>query len=405
MLASYDRAGNDSPASRTWELLTAGAGAGCPPRCWAARDAEPARSRTAARGRGGRRRALNDRRRRRARSRTALRRDHHRRQGACDDARRGAPRARRARGRVGPRAGDHTGGWRPRAAAARRPAARAGVADAIASRRSPDVEPSTRGWRRRRECRPGPGRQHRRRPRRSTSAYPCRGPSRLESTGFTILAEVADADTAVAEAERDKPELVLLDLYLPGDGLAAARLIHERVPATTIVILTTSPSDEDRFAALVAEARLPPEGHVGETAADRAPWILAGDAGLPRTLEKRLVEESGRSMRQLHALPPASTHGTRADLTSREGRCWSSSPRGCRPRRSPSGRGSEVSVAAIFFRRAKARRHRPAQRPVERSSKGSASDRREAHEPNDPTRREAVCWIDPLPRALVCAPS
>jgi len=142
----------------------------------------------------------------------------------------------------------------------------------------------------------------------------------LESSGFTILAEVADADTAVAEVERHKPDLVLLDLYLPGHGLAATRLIHERVPATTIVILTTSSSDEDRFAALVAGA----SGYLlKDTSAQQLPvelrGMLAGDVGLPRTLEKRLIEEfrtlaASNSTRFRRPEPT----GPRADLTSRE---------------------------------------------------------------------------------------
>jgi DNA-binding NarL/FixJ family response regulator len=142
----------------------------------------------------------------------------------------------------------------------------------------------------------------------------------LESTGFTILAEVADAGAAIAEAERHKPELVLLDLYLPGDGLAATRLIHERVPETTIVILTTSPSDEDRFAALVAGA----SGYLlKDTSARQLPielrGILAGDAGLPRTLEKRLIDEfrALKASNSTRFRRPQPT-GPRADLTSRE---------------------------------------------------------------------------------------
>ncbi len=142
----------------------------------------------------------------------------------------------------------------------------------------------------------------------------------LESTGFTILTEVADADTAVAEAERHRPDLLLLDLYLPGDGLAATRLIHERVPGTTIVILTPSLSDEDRFAALVAGA----SGYLlKDTSAEQLPielrGILAGDAGLPRTLEKRLIEEfrALKASNSTRFRRPQPT-GPRAGLTARE---------------------------------------------------------------------------------------
>lgn len=142
----------------------------------------------------------------------------------------------------------------------------------------------------------------------------------LEGTGFTILAEAGDADTAVAEAVRHRPDLLLLDLYMPGDGMAATRLIHEQVPETTIVILTTSPSDDDRFEALIAGA----SGYLlKDTTAEQLPrvlrGVLAGEAALPRTIEKRLIEE----YRALRA--PSSprfrrrqTPGPLSDLTSRE---------------------------------------------------------------------------------------
>ena len=121
----------------------------------------------------------------------------------------------------------------------------------------------------------------------------------LEASGFTILAECADADTAVAEALRHRPDLILLDLYMPGGGLAATRLIRERVPETTIVVLTASPSDEDRFEALVAGA----SGYLlKDTSAERLPAalrsVLAGEAAVPRAVEKRLIEEF-RALRDL----------------------------------------------------------------------------------------------------------
>jgi DNA-binding NarL/FixJ family response regulator len=143
----------------------------------------------------------------------------------------------------------------------------------------------------------------------------------LEASGFTILAECAEADTAVEEVLRHRPDLILLDLYMPGGGMAATRVIHERAPETTIVILTASPSDEDRFEALVAGA----SGYLlKDTSAERLPAalrsVLAGEAALPRKLEKRLIEEfralTGRRSRRFRV--PRRT-GPGADLTDREG--------------------------------------------------------------------------------------
>ena len=62
----------------------------------------------------------------------------------------------------------------------------------------------------------------------------------LENAGFTVAAEVASADAAVEETLRHRPSLCLLDLYMPGGGMAAARRIRDEAPETKIVILTVS---------------------------------------------------------------------------------------------------------------------------------------------------------------------
>jgi len=56
---------------------------------------------------------------------------------------------------------------------------------------------------------------------------------------FEVVAEATDGYEAVREAERTRPDLVLMDIRMPGqDGLAAARMLRERLPATRVVILT-----------------------------------------------------------------------------------------------------------------------------------------------------------------------
>jgi DNA-binding NarL/FixJ family response regulator len=62
----------------------------------------------------------------------------------------------------------------------------------------------------------------------------------LEADGYEVIGEAADAQTAVAEAGRLRPEVVLLDVQLPdGDGFdVAARITKgEAAPA---VVLTSS---------------------------------------------------------------------------------------------------------------------------------------------------------------------
>ena len=62
----------------------------------------------------------------------------------------------------------------------------------------------------------------------------------LEADGYEVIGEAADAQTAVAEASRLRPEVVLLDVQLPdGDGFDVAARITEG-EAAPAVVLTSS---------------------------------------------------------------------------------------------------------------------------------------------------------------------
>jgi DNA-binding NarL/FixJ family response regulator len=138
----------------------------------------------------------------------------------------------------------------------------------------------------------------------------------LADHGFAVCAEAADAQGAVAQAVRAVPDVCLLDIHMPGGGIAAAAEIAERVPATTIVMLTVSRHDGDLFDALRAgasgyllkdidPARLPAALH----------GVMAGEVTLPRQLVGRLVEEfEGRSRRRIRFIGS----GDHPALTERE---------------------------------------------------------------------------------------
>jgi DNA-binding NarL/FixJ family response regulator len=75
--------------------------------------------------------------------------------------------------------------------------------------------------------------------------------------GIVVAAEAASADEAVAAARATNPDVVLMDLDLPGTGgIEAARRLLEEVPdgATRLVMLMTSDSDEAVLGALRAGA-------------------------------------------------------------------------------------------------------------------------------------------------------
>jgi DNA-binding NarL/FixJ family response regulator len=75
--------------------------------------------------------------------------------------------------------------------------------------------------------------------------------SLLEAHGIEVAGTVGDGQAAMAEALRLEPDLVLMDLRMPGcDGLTATRLIKARRPDMKILILTTSAEDDDLFEAI-----------------------------------------------------------------------------------------------------------------------------------------------------------
>ena len=138
----------------------------------------------------------------------------------------------------------------------------------------------------------------------------------LERAGFQVLAEVASADEAVEAAEREKPDVCLLDIHMPGNGIsAAARIVHSDLQ-TAVVMLTVSRDDNDLFDALRAGAL----GYLlKDTDPDRLPYalrgVLEGEAALPRALVARVVDEF-RERGHRRRLPIARTKGV--ELTSRE---------------------------------------------------------------------------------------
>lgn len=122
----------------------------------------------------------------------------------------------------------------------------------------------------------------------------------LEGSKFTICAEEADAAGAINAALEMRPDICLLDIHMPGNGIVAAKEIRSALPGCAIVMLTVSRNDDDLFAALRAGA----QGYLlKDTDPGRLPHaldgILAGEAALPRTLVARVLEEfRGRASRR-----------------------------------------------------------------------------------------------------------
>ena len=108
---------------------------------------------------------------------------------------------------------------------------------------------------------------------------------------FLVCAEAADAATAVEAAVREQPDVCVLDIQMPGGGVAATWEISARLPETRIVMLTASEEESDLLAALRAGAasylvktidprRLPHALHD----------VVQGRAAIPRDLVATMVE-------------------------------------------------------------------------------------------------------------------
>lgn len=110
--------------------------------------------------------------------------------------------------------------------------------------------------------------------------------------GFQVVGEAADCEGAVSAVVRERPDVCLLDVDMPGGGIETARRVAEAAPATSVVMLTVSTNTEDLLEALRA-------GAVGylprDTSPDRLPaalcGVLKGEAALPRTLVGRVLQE------------------------------------------------------------------------------------------------------------------
>lgn len=77
----------------------------------------------------------------------------------------------------------------------------------------------------------------------------------VESGYFDVVAQAGSKEEAIIKAEKHLPDLMLLDVSMPGGGIETASEISTRVPVIKIIMLTVSEQEQDVQAALKAQAR------------------------------------------------------------------------------------------------------------------------------------------------------
>ncbi len=118
-----------------------------------------------------------------------------------------------------------------------------------------------------------------------------------ESGGFEVVADAADGLQAVLRAEETQPDVILMDLLMPGmDGIEATRQITSQQPEIRILVLTSFAADNKVFPAIKAGAH-------GYLLKDTSPedlvlairQVYRGETVLHPTIARKLLQEVARS--------------------------------------------------------------------------------------------------------------
>src|SRR5438874_2221964 len=115
----------------------------------------------------------------------------------------------------------------------------------------------------------------------------------LTQHGFDVVGEAEDGEEAITAAQSLDPDLILLDLSMPGlDGLTALPRLREAAPGCEVVVLTASGTEENLLGAIRGGAAgyllksEPPERIVGFLRG-----VANGEAALSGAVARRLLEQ------------------------------------------------------------------------------------------------------------------
>jgi DNA-binding NarL/FixJ family response regulator len=114
----------------------------------------------------------------------------------------------------------------------------------------------------------------------------------LVQQGFDVVGGAEDGESAIVAAASLAPDIVLLDLTMPGmDGLTALPLIREAAPDSEVVVLTASDAEENLLAAIRSGA----SGYLLKTEppeqiASFLRGVARGEAALSGGVARRLLD-------------------------------------------------------------------------------------------------------------------
>jgi two-component system nitrate/nitrite response regulator NarL len=120
--------------------------------------------------------------------------------------------------------------------------------------------------------------------------------SLAEMGGFEIVGEGGSKEDALRIAHDQLPDIMLMDISMPGGGLSAIAPILERHPGQKIVMLTVSEASEDITASLQNGAKGFVLKGVGSRAlAEVLRTVAAGESYVSPTLSARLLSDPVRA--------------------------------------------------------------------------------------------------------------
>src|SRR5262249_47664080 len=132
---------------------------------------------------------------------------------------------------------------------------------------------------------------------------------------FLVVGEASDADTAIRKVAEVHPDIVLMDIDMPGeDGIATTRRIKSEYPDVTVVMLTVHDATDKLLEAIKAGAQAYLVKNIRSAELlDQLRGLRQGEAAITRRMAARILEEFQRGQATAEARAE-STH----DLTARE---------------------------------------------------------------------------------------